>query len=157
MTKFNSFEKYTISSKPVVVNYIHAGVFVPVFKKENERFTFNPLGNNATKIAYWDEEAYVSELIVSMPIEEKAKQTSETRVKSASDKAAAAAEKEGLVAPGKETEAKAKKRKTEANASAKSKKVRFCPWKSMWVGLIVPDCSCPSAILEQSSCRVTWC
>ena len=129
MTKFNSFEKYTISSKPVIVNYIHAGVFVPVFKVGNERFTFSPLGNNATKIAYWDEEAYVSELIVSVPTEDKTKQTGETRVKSASDKAAAAAEKEGLLAPGKETDARMKKRKAEANASAKPKKVNFMSGK----------------------------
>ena len=148
MTKFNSFEKYTISSKPVVVNYIHAGVFVPVFKKENERFTFSPLGNSAIKIAYWDEEAYVSELIVSMPTEEKTKQTGDIRVKSASDKAAVAAEKEGLVAPGKEAEAKVKKRKAEANASAKPKKVILISQSHEYVTLTCRDCSCPSPILE---------
>ena len=125
LTRFNSFDKFTISSKPVTVSYVHAGIFVPVFdvSQDVDRFAFSPLGNTATKLTYWDEDAYVSELVVSVPMDDKASSASDARAKSATDKAAAAAEREGLVKPGKETEAKAKKRKAEANAAAKQKKV----------------------------------
>ena len=123
ITRFNSFEKFTISSKPVTASYIHAGVFVPVFNMTpaNERFTFSPIGNAATRLAYWDEDAYVSELVINIPDGKPAK-TGETAIRSAVDKAAAAAEKEGLVAAGKETEAKARKRKADAADATKQKK-----------------------------------
>ncbi|MCJ1315940.1 hypothetical protein MMC15_001260 [Xylographa vitiligo] len=123
LTRFNSFEKFTISSKPVTACYIHAGVFVPVFKfVQDERFVFSPLGSTATKLAYWDEDAYVSELVVTEAPDEMSSATLEARMKTATDKAAAAAEKEGLVAPGKEAEGKAKKRKAEAKDPGKLKK-----------------------------------
>lgn len=125
LTRFNSFEKFTISSKPVTACYIHAGVFVPVFNitTSNERFVFSPLGNTATKLAYWDEDAYVSELVVSEASDETSRKTLEARAKTATDRAVAAAEKEGLVAMGKETDMKAKKRKADVKDSAKTKKV----------------------------------
>ncbi|KAI1947567.1 hypothetical protein LOZ56_006211 [Ophidiomyces ophidiicola] len=67
LIRHNSFEVFTISSKPVLASYIHAGVFVPVLNPtaSTERFTFSPLGNNIMKLAYWDEGAYVTELKVS--------------------------------------------------------------------------------------------
>lgn len=67
MTRLNSFEKFTISSKTVLVSYIHAGVFVPVINPtaSTERFTFSPLANPSLKLMYWDEEGYVTELTVS--------------------------------------------------------------------------------------------
>ena len=125
MIRFNSFEKFTISSKPVIASYIHAGVFVPVFNVApgNKNFTFSPLGNTATKLAYWDEDAYASELTVSIPADDKSTEAGDGQTRSASDRAAAAAEKEGLVAPGKDSDAKAKKRKAEPIAAAKQKKV----------------------------------
>ena len=127
LTRFNSFERFTISSKPVTACYIHAGVFVPVFNTadDNESFTFSPLSNSATKLAYWDEEAYVSELAVSGETKDKMTNPGDSVVKSASNLAAAAAEKEGLAKPGKESEAKAKKRRAEAGAAAKQKKVCY--------------------------------
>jgi len=69
LTRYNSFERFTIASKQVLVSYIHAGVFVPVLNPtpSAERFTFSPLGNPSMKLAYWDEDAYVTELIVSLP------------------------------------------------------------------------------------------
>ncbi|KAL8734975.1 MAG: hypothetical protein Q9181_002993, partial [Wetmoreana brouardii] len=125
VTRFNSFDKFTISSKPVIVDYVHAGVFVPVLNPgdEPDEFTFSPLGNTATKLVYWDKEAYVSELMVSSGSSQQAAAGTGPQVKSAADLAAAAAEGEGLVQPGKEIEAKAKKRKAEAaTATAKPKK-----------------------------------
>lgn len=67
LARYNSFEKYTIASKPVLVSYVHSGVFVPVLDPTavDARFIFSPLANPAMKIAYWDEEAYVAELRVS--------------------------------------------------------------------------------------------
>jgi len=69
LTRYNSFDRFTIASKRVLVSYIHAGVFVPVLHPtpSTERFTFSPIGNPAMKLAYWDEAAYVTELAVSMP------------------------------------------------------------------------------------------
>lgn len=61
-------EKFTIASKPVTLSFIHSGVFVPVYnpppKARNlEKYTF--LGSTGQRLAYWDEEGYVSELVVS--------------------------------------------------------------------------------------------
>lgn len=123
MTRYNSFEKFTISSKPVTVDYVHAGIFVPIFNitEETEQFTFSPLSNAATKLAYWDEEAYVSELAVASGSPKPA--PGDLPPPSASDLAAAAAENEGLVEPGKESENKVKKRKADPGAAGKQKKV----------------------------------
>ncbi|KAL8652206.1 MAG: hypothetical protein Q9226_004363 [Calogaya cf. arnoldii] len=122
--RFNSFDKFTISSKPVTVDYVHAGVFVPLFTASDpDRFCFNPLGNTATRLAYWDKEAYASQLLVSSGSAKSSAGAADAQAMSSADLAAAAAEGEGLVQPGKESEAKAKKRKAEAaNATAKPKK-----------------------------------
>lgn len=69
---------------------------------------------------YWDEQAWVSELAVSSITPKETILPPENQVRSASDRAAAAAENEGLL---KETEAKPKKRKVEASEMAKQKKV----------------------------------
>ncbi|KAL8742462.1 MAG: hypothetical protein Q9190_005058 [Brigantiaea leucoxantha] len=124
LIRFNSFDKFTISSKPVMVDYIHAGVFVPVFdaSEDAERFTFSPLTNSAAKLAYWDEGAYVNELVIFTVSLDASAISNDTQSKSVADIAAAAAEGEGLVKPGKENDAKAKKRKAEATASSKPKK-----------------------------------
>lgn len=67
LTRYNSFDKFTIASKPVLVSYVHSGVFVPALNPGavDSRFTFAPLANPAMKIAYWDEEAFVAECKVS--------------------------------------------------------------------------------------------
>lgn len=125
MIRYNSFEKFTISSKPVTADYIHAGVFVPVFFSTglSYPFAFSPLGNPTAKLQYWDEEAWASELVLSTGSPKLGTAASEGQVRSAADQAATAAAGEGLVKPGKEAEARAKKRKAEANAAAKQKKV----------------------------------
>ena len=125
MIRYNSFEKFTISSKPVTADYIHAGVFVPIFNasEETQRFTFSPLGNTATKLAYWDQDAWASELVVSTGSPKLGSAVVDGQIRSAADQAAAAAEKEGLLKPGIEAEARVKKRKAEASATAKQKKV----------------------------------
>jgi RNA-binding protein 5/10 len=68
MAKYNASDKFTISSKPVLISYIHAGVFVPVLQAplpDEERFTFSPLSNSSVKLMYWDEAGYVSELVTA--------------------------------------------------------------------------------------------
>lgn len=124
LTRYKSFEKFTISSKPVTADYVHAGVFIPIFNtsKETERFTFSPLGSTATKLAYWDEDAWASELAVSTGSPKLGSAAGEGQVRSAADQAAAAAENEGLLRPGNEADTRMKKRKAEANATAKQKK-----------------------------------
>jgi G-patch domain/RNA recognition motif. (a.k.a. RRM, RBD, or RNP domain) len=78
LTRYNSFDKFTIASKPVVVSYVHSGVFVPALNPGavDPRFTFAPLINPSMKIAYWDEEAFVSEFKVSESEKESTDQTS---------------------------------------------------------------------------------
>ena len=68
--KYQKMEKFTIASKPVTVSFIHSGVFVPVYNpyskaKNLEKYTF--LGSTGLRLAYWDEEGYVSELAVAQP------------------------------------------------------------------------------------------
>ncbi|KAI3154193.1 hypothetical protein CBS147325_1285 [Penicillium roqueforti] len=67
MTRLKSFEKFTISSKPVLVTYIHGGVFVPVMNASSSasHFTFSPSNNPSLKLMYWDDAAYVKELVLS--------------------------------------------------------------------------------------------
>ncbi|KAI9709377.1 MAG: hypothetical protein M1812_007713 [Candelaria pacifica] len=132
LTKFNALEKFTISSKQVIISYIHAGVFVPVYNSTaaTERFTFSPLGNSAIKLAYWDEEAYVTEL--STVTEDKAAAAKASdEPKRAARKAATAAEREGLVRSSKVTEAKAKKRKADATSAGSNKKA-VAPHLEFW-------------------------
>lgn len=134
---------------------------MPVFNitASNAKFTISPLGNTATKLAYWDEEAFVTELIVSSATPTPPAPTIENQARSASDRAAASVEKEGLLKPGKETDAKVKKRKAEANDSNKAKKVSdFCSILNVF--FLVNSClGCTSsfAVLEQSSCGASWC
>ncbi|EAA60085.1 hypothetical protein AN4850.2 [Aspergillus nidulans FGSC A4] len=113
ISRLHSFEKFTISSRPVMVSYIHAGVFVPVMNpsESTEKFTFSPLNNPAMKLMYWDEDAYVMELTVST---EPAPQ--------GSDKPAA--QQEGKA---KEASDKAKKRKADAASSASGTKKMAMP------------------------------
>ena len=112
LVRYSSFERFTIASRQVLVTYIHAGVFVPVLNPTAStlRFTFSPLNNPAMKLAYWDEDAYVTELVVSAA-------DNPSPVKSVK---IPSAEKEGLMSI-KEAE-KSKKRKAESAAAPTQKK-----------------------------------
>ncbi|KAK5072150.1 hypothetical protein LTS08_000754 [Lithohypha guttulata] len=114
ITRYNSFDRFTIASKTVLVSYIHAGVFVPVHNPSpaTKRFSFSPIGNPSVKLQYWDEDAYITELMVNMPDQQ-----------SATPKGTAVnpADNEGLKAvPDID---KLKKRKQQLEASTSSKKV----------------------------------
>ncbi|KAI9821495.1 MAG: hypothetical protein M1832_003343 [Thelocarpon impressellum] len=116
LTKFNALDKFTISSKQVMLSFIHAGVFVPAYNysPDMEAFTFSPLNNPSMKLVYWDEQAYVDELTLAAEV---VRSTKEERRAAA----VTAAETEGLVT-GKESEGKSKKRKAEAGTPAGNKK-----------------------------------
>ncbi|KAG0650519.1 putative RNA-binding [Hyphodiscus hymeniophilus] len=130
MAKYKAADKFTISSKPVMISYIHAGVFVPVlhqFGPELAKFTFSPLSNPAVKLMYWDEAAYVAELVTAVASENitiKSKENEHAKL-------AAAAANEGLVAPGKDGEPRAKKRKVEKDGLTSNKKV-VAPHLQFW-------------------------
>jgi RNA-binding protein 5/10 len=131
MARYNASEKFTISSKPVLVSYIHAGVFIPVLKapaEDSDKFMFSPVSNPSVKLMYWDEAGYVSELVIT-------KEDNRTALAKAKEsinaKLAAAAANEGLVSATKDMDIKAKKRKAEKDPSTSSKKV-VAPHLQFW-------------------------
>ena len=68
VAKFRASTRFTIASAPVVVAFIHTGVFIPAFDTtatENQEFSFTPIYNGAVRVKYWDERAYPSARIVS--------------------------------------------------------------------------------------------
>ena len=107
LAKFSALEKFTISSKPVLVSYVHAGIFVPELDPAaaTEGVTFAASTNPSLQLKYWDEDAFVSELVVSAETPGTA-DTSD----SISKKAA-------------KNESKGKKRKAENSSIETSKKV----------------------------------
>jgi hypothetical protein len=109
LVRYNSFERFTIASKQVLVSYIHAGVFVPVVNPppDIERFCFSPLGNPAMKLAYWDEGAYLTELAVSIPAAN-AQDSTKTTIQAADP---------GIKST-KENEKSSKKRKAQSDADS---------------------------------------
>lgn len=119
LVKFNAVDKFTISSKPVIVSFIHAGVFVPA-APGTETFTFTATSNPSLKLAYWDEEAYVSELMIS----EAPSEAQTSVVKAVAGSAAPLAEKEGIFSVGDDAESKVKKRKADSGATTSNKKVQ---------------------------------
>jgi hypothetical protein len=92
MSKFNSLDKFTIASKPVLVSYIHAGVFVPVKPSDDPAYSFAVSTNPAIRLAYWDQRAYLRELVVSndAPASPTADETPEVEPKGKKRKADAA-------------------------------------------------------------------
>ncbi|OBT79315.1 hypothetical protein VF21_01863 [Pseudogymnoascus sp. 05NY08] len=127
MAKYNSSDKFTISSKPVLASYIHAGVFVPVLQApsaEFEKLTFSPLSNPAMKLMYWDEGAFASEMAVAREASMDARSKENPNAK-----LAAAAAGEGLVDAAKA--GASKKRKAEKEDAAATKKV-IAPHLKFW-------------------------
>ncbi|KUJ07261.1 uncharacterized protein LY89DRAFT_742909 [Mollisia scopiformis] len=124
MAKYKSSDKFTISSKPVMLSYIHAGVFVPVLhplSEEDAQFTFSPLSNTAIKLMYWDEAAYTSELVAASA---DAPSTIKTK-ESEHAKLAAAAANEGLIGSGKDREPRLKKRKVDKDPKIVAPHLQF--------------------------------
>lgn len=67
VAKFRASPKFTISSKPITVAFIHTGVFVPHngrITDENSRFIFHPVYNQDLVLKYWDTRVYPSILDV---------------------------------------------------------------------------------------------
>lgn len=113
----------------MLASYIHAGVFVPVLNPtpSTDRFTFSPLSNGAMKLAYWDEDAYVTELTVSTGEPESTNGNGNANGKSRADlSSTATADAEGLLKPSKDGE-KSKKRKADPSTVPAVKKVNYTP------------------------------
>ncbi|KAK0729946.1 hypothetical protein B0H67DRAFT_560314 [Lasiosphaeris hirsuta] len=65
--KFRASARFTIASKPVMVAFIHTGVFVPAFDADPiPKLSFTPIYNPTLRLKYWDERAYPSVLVVSI-------------------------------------------------------------------------------------------
>lgn len=112
LAKFNAAEKFTIASKPILASYIHAGVFVPAWNYDasKAKFTFSLLSNPATRLAYWDQDAYAQELIqYSEDVEDV-------------DMAGGNGETNSTEKNSRETETKAKKRKADLIPQVNTKK-----------------------------------
>lgn len=126
MQRLNSFEKFTISSRPVIVTYIHAGVFVPVMNPtaSTDRFTFSPLGNSSVKLMYWDDEGYVTELMLSSGQDEAPQDQAKSEKPTGN-------QQDGRLKGLKDTE-KAKKRKADAEANANAKKMAMPSHLQFW-------------------------
>ncbi|KAI9882229.1 MAG: hypothetical protein M1823_006023 [Watsoniomyces obsoletus] len=116
LAKYNSLDKFTISSKPVMLSFIHAGVFVPVLDGRTEdKFTFSPLHNPAMKLAYWDDQAYLSELVL-------ANDDDQASANDSLSKPTMSSVEDSSIKSIKEGDVKNKKRKTEVGASSSNKK-----------------------------------
>lgn len=69
VAKFRNTPRFTISSRAVVVSFIHTGVFIPAFDvgpDEDPRFSFQPIYNPTIRLKYWDERVYPSIHVVSV-------------------------------------------------------------------------------------------
>lgn len=117
MARLKSFEKFTISSKPVLVTFIHAGVFIPVLSPSasTDAFTFTPLHSKAMRLMYWDDKGYVTELTLTAEEDDLGQPNPQiNQTKSTKD-----------------TE-KAKKRKADAATNANSKKLAMPTQLQFW-------------------------
>lgn len=126
MTRLNSFVKFTISSKPVMVSYIHAGVFVPVLAPTagTDRFTFSPLNNPSLKLMYWDDDGYATELML-------ASNEDDFGQDQVQGEKSAGTQPDGQPKGPKDSE-KAKKRKADSAAAANAKKMAMPSHLQFW-------------------------
>ncbi|OQE38372.1 hypothetical protein PENCOP_c008G01780 [Penicillium coprophilum] len=121
MTRLKSFEKFTISSKPVLVTYIHGGVFVPVMNPSSgpSYYTFTPSNNPSLQLMYWDDAAYVTELVLSTPEDDAAAHMPASNNGDAQSK-------------GTKDSDKGKKRKADATTTAHAKKLAMPSQLKFW-------------------------
>jgi len=108
-------DKFTIASKPVMVSYIHAGVFVPTSRDDNTTYSFAATTNPSLRLAYWDQKGYLKEYPVNeAPSNSRSTATTATSLSMESGSVGGLVKKDG--------DAKAKKRKAEATSSSANKK-----------------------------------
>ncbi|KAJ9486173.1 hypothetical protein VN97_g7176 [Penicillium thymicola] len=125
MMRLNSFEKFTISSKPVLVTYIHGGVFVPVTNAPSgaSNYTFSLSNNTSLQLKYWDEEAYVTELVLSTAEDDAEQEQKANKITSNHG--------DGQAKDTKDSD-KGKKRRADATTSASTKKLAMPPQLQFW-------------------------
>lgn len=109
-----------------MVSYIHAGVFVPVMdpKPSTAHFTFSPLSNPSVKLMYWDDEGYVTELMLTSGEEDVAQDQPKSTKSSG--------QREHNENKGTKEAEKAKKRKADAAANASAKKLAMPSHLQFW-------------------------
>src|SRR2546430_450087 len=133
-----------------MVSYIHAGVFVPTYNyspEQLQRFTFRPLTNPEMHLAYWDEQAYVSELVTSTElIPQKDPPSEQTLVASAPTKESLANSKDG--------ENKPKKRKADSGSQSSNKKV-VAPHLQFWTNRAAELRGIPTSETPSNSSNVS--
>ncbi|KAJ5111032.1 hypothetical protein N7532_001567, partial [Penicillium argentinense] len=114
MNRLPSFETFTISSHKVQVNFPHSGVFVPVLvpDRRTEQFTFNPLADKSKHLMYYDDRAYLKEMVVTRPEDDPATEQAKN------DNAAGVAQD----GQSKKSIDKPKKKKGDATTGASTKK-----------------------------------
>jgi RNA recognition motif-containing protein len=122
LVKFNSLDKFTIASKPVLLSYIHAGVFVPssITGDDDQKFSFSPAAHPHLRLQYWDHLGYLRERVVSDTAPGARSMVDQNQTNSSQY------DLEGLVQNTKAGEGKAKKRKAEAGSAGPNKKVGLC-------------------------------
>jgi RNA-binding protein 5/10 len=93
VAKYHALPKFTISSKLVIVAFIHTGVFVPTTDPATDelaRFSFAPIYNPSVRVKYWDDRAYPNVLVINAPepvqTDEAAEKTTGSAVQDASTK-----------------------------------------------------------------------
>ncbi|KGO48588.1 Nucleotide-binding, alpha-beta plait [Penicillium expansum] len=125
MTRLKSFEKFTISSKPVLVTYIHGGVFVPVMNAQSgaSYYTFSPSNNPLLKLMYWDDAAYVTELVLSTAEDDAAQEQKANKT--------ASNHGDGQAKGTKDSD-KGKKRKADVTTSSNTKKLAMPSQLQFW-------------------------
>jgi RNA-binding protein 5/10 len=117
LAKFDALDKFTIASKPVLVSFIHAGVFIPRGSNdEDPKYSFAATLNTSVRLAYWDLNAYAGELMVCEAPPAGYIPSMEQKTKAPSNSAA-----EGTLTSI-ELDSKTKKRKAEAGTSGANKK-----------------------------------
>lgn len=125
MARLKSFDKFTISSKPVLVTYIHGGVFVPVINPSSgtSHYTFTPANNPSLQLMYWDDAAYVTELRLSTDEGESAQERKGDKT---------ASNQQDTQAKGMKDSDKVKKRKADATSNTNAKKLAMPSQLQFW-------------------------
>lgn len=130
VAKFRASAKFTIASSPVMVAFIHTGVFVPALDTGPgmSDFTFAPIYNPSVRVKYWEDRAYPSMLVVSSGPEPSDNNAQEPDA--ASDKNSLPAGGKG--SPAAAQDSSAKKAKKDREALAAKKAIAMTPQMQMW-------------------------
>ena len=132
IAKYRASPKFTIASKPVIVAFIHTGVFVPALQAVTSAtapFFFAPTYNLDIRLKYWDDRAYPSVLDVESSITGRSSPNPEKI--GGRDKSVVSAHRTALLSQDAAAK-KAKKDKDSAAAAKKAAGLVMAPQMQMW-------------------------